>query len=287
MTDKKYERYYGQASKAAFENWDSVKKSSLCGCYYCGRIFPSSEVADNDWVPDLHGRTVLCPYCFIDSVIGDASGIPLQKDVLDELHGHWFGGPESEEKQVRCIVSDDCGNLPSRLEHLGVEVSKETDPVKATSEFIPDFYCFGSLDDDRRQMASELRMSGTRVLWLPSQLGAASDAESVALSDVILLRGGSPTDFRTQAGTTDKLLVQTLGKFGLLYRFKDGSWKTLRLTSGEEVDFDATAAWIAAGIVDGIARADKSFEELEDEDIDSLLQEMVRLSLDVYRAGAL
>ena len=91
MTDKKYARYYGQASKAAFENWDSVKKSSLCGCYYCGRIFPSSEVADNDWVPDLHGRTVLCPYCFIDSVIGDASGIPIQKDVLEELYDYWFG----------------------------------------------------------------------------------------------------------------------------------------------------------------------------------------------------
>ena len=45
--------------------------------------------------------------------------------------------------------------------------------------------------------------------------------------------------------------------------------------------------WIAAGIIDGIARAEKTFEELEDEDIDSLLQEMVRLSLDVYRAGAL
>ena len=287
MTDKKYERYYGQASKAAFENWDSVKKSSLCGCYYCGRIFPSSEVADNDWVPDLHGRTVLCPYCFIDSVIGDASGIPLQKDVLDELHGHWFGGPESEEKQVRCIVSDDCGNLPSRLEHLGAEVSTETDPVKATSGFIPDFYCFSTLDDGRRQMASELRMYGTRVLWLPSQLGAASDAESSSLSDLILLRGGSPTDFRTLAGTADKLLVQTLGKFGLLYRFRDGSWKTLRHTSGEDIDFDTTVTWIAAGIIDGIARADKSFEELEDEDIDSLLQEMVRLSLDVYRAGAL
>ena len=287
MTDKKYERYYSQACKAAFENWDSVKKSSLCGCYYCGRIFPSSEVTDNDWVPDLHGRTVLCPHCSIDSVIGDASGIPLQKEVLDELHDYWFGGPEPEEKQVRCIVSDDCGNLPSRLEHLGAEVSTETEPVKATSEFIPDFYCFGSLDDSRRQMATELRTIGTIVLWLPPRLELNSDAESAALSDIILLHGGSPTDFHTLEGMADKLLVQTLGKFGLLYRFRSGSWKTLRLTSGEDIDFDATVTWIAAGIVDGIARAEKAFEELEEEDIDSLLQEMVRLSLDAYRAGAI
>lgn len=287
MTEQKYERYYGPANKAAYENWESVKNSDLCGCYFCGRIFPSSEVTDNDWVPDRHGRTVICPYCSIDSVIGDVSGIPIQKEVLDELHDHWFGGPEPEEKQVRGIVSDDCGNLPSRLEHLGAEVSTETEPVKATSEFIPDFYCFGSLDDSRRQMATELRTIGTIVLWLPPRLELNSDAESAALSDIILLHGGSPTDFHTLEGTADKLLVQTLGKFGLLYRFRDGSWKTLRLTSGEDIDFDATVTWIAAGIVDGIARAEKAFEELEEEDIDSLLQEMVRLSLDAYRAGAI
>lgn len=287
MTEQKYERYYGPANKAAFENWESVKNSDLCGCYFCGRIFPSSEVTDNDWVPDRHGRTVICPYCSIDSVIGDASGIPIQKDVLNELYDHWFGGPESEEKRIRCIVSDDCGNLPSRLEHLGAEVSTETDPVKATSESIPDFYCFSSLDDSRRQMASELRTFGTKVLWLPSRQGAVNDDESLALSDVILLCGGSPDGFCTLEGTVDKLLVQTLGKFGLLYRFRDGSWKTLRLTSGEDVDFDATATWIAAGIIDGIARADKAFKELDEEYIDTLLHGMVRLSLDAYRAGAL
>lgn len=287
MTEQRYERYYGLANKAAFENWESVKNSDLCGCYFCGRIFPSSEVTDNDWVPDRHGRTVICPYCSIDSVIGDASGIPIQKDVLNELYDHWFGGPEPEEKQIRCFVSDDCDNLSSRLEHLGAEVSTETDPVKATSESIPDFYCFSSLDDSRRQMATELRTFGTKVLWLPSCLEVDNKAESAALSDIILLCGGNPTDFRTLEGTADKLLVQTLGTFGLLYRFRDGSWNTLRLTSGQDVDFDATATWIAAGIIDGIAHADKAFEELEEEYIDTLLHGMVRLSLDAYRAGAL
>ena len=91
MTDKKYERYYGLARKAAFENWESVMKSDMCGCYYCGSIFPSYKVTDEDWVPDLHGRTVTCPYCFIDSVIGDSSGIPIQKDVLEVLYDYWFG----------------------------------------------------------------------------------------------------------------------------------------------------------------------------------------------------
>lgn len=287
MADQRYERYYGPANKAAFENWESVKISRLCGCYYCRSIFPSSEVTENDWVPDLHGRTVLCPRCSIDTVIGDASGIPIQEDILEELHDYWFGDSEPGAKPLRCVVSDDCGNLPSRLEHLDAEIITQTDPVRILSGFIPDFYCFSRLDDERRLMASELRISGTKVLWLPSRLGGDRDAESTALSDVILLRGGSPTDFQALEGTAGKLLVQTLGKYGLLYRFRDGDWKTQRLTTGEDVDFDATATWIAAGIIDGIVQMGKAFEELTDEDIDILLHEMVRLSVDACRAGAL
>lgn len=103
MTEKKYERYYALAGKASFENWESIKKSKMCGCYYCCSIFPSSEITDDDWTPDLHGRTVLCPKCFIDSVIGDASGIPICEDVLEELHQEKFGIPA--EPVARCVGS--------------------------------------------------------------------------------------------------------------------------------------------------------------------------------------
>lgn len=94
----KYERYYGLLRKASFENWDSVKKSKICGCYYCGKIFPSSEIRENgippcddgDWIQDKNGRTVLCPYCGIDSVYGDVSGIPINDEILAELHNKYF-----------------------------------------------------------------------------------------------------------------------------------------------------------------------------------------------------
>lgn len=90
MDKRKYERYYGLAGKASYENWEDVKRSEICGCYYCGEIFPSKELTDDDWVQDLHGRTALCPYCFIDAVIGDVSGIPIREDVLEELHEEKF-----------------------------------------------------------------------------------------------------------------------------------------------------------------------------------------------------
>ena len=44
----------------------------------------------NPRVPDLHGRTVVCPECGIDAVIRDASEIPIRKDVLEALYEYMF-----------------------------------------------------------------------------------------------------------------------------------------------------------------------------------------------------
>jgi len=99
MSEMKYERYYSLLKSASFENWESVKQSKICGCYQCGKIFPSSEIRENgippfddgDWIQDKNGRTVLCPYCRIDSVYGDASGIPINDEILAEFNEIEFG----------------------------------------------------------------------------------------------------------------------------------------------------------------------------------------------------
>jgi len=36
-----------------------------CGCFYCLRTYPATEVVD--WIDD--GETPLCPHCGIDSVM--------------------------------------------------------------------------------------------------------------------------------------------------------------------------------------------------------------------------
>ena len=89
MRRKKYEALYKEAGRASFRNWSNVKRSELCGCYHCCRIFSSSEVTE--CIPDNDLTTAVCPHCGIDAVLGDASGIPLQKDILEELRAYWFG----------------------------------------------------------------------------------------------------------------------------------------------------------------------------------------------------
>lgn len=60
--------------------------SRLCGCFYCGAIFPPSEIMD--WID--RGRTALCARCGIDSVIGDRSGFPITSEFLDQMNHYWF-----------------------------------------------------------------------------------------------------------------------------------------------------------------------------------------------------
>ena len=116
MTEKKYQRYYDLAGKASFENWESIRNSQMCGCYYCRSIFPSSDVGEEDWTPDRHGRTVLCPKCFIDSVIGDASGIPIREDVLEELYQEKFCPTDfpivrTERLLIRPVLEQDAADI--------------------------------------------------------------------------------------------------------------------------------------------------------------------------------
>lgn len=63
-----------------------ILKSDLCGCFYCEKTFESTEI--QDWIDDH--QTALCPRCGIDSVIGSASGFPINKEFLHEMCEHWF-----------------------------------------------------------------------------------------------------------------------------------------------------------------------------------------------------
>ena len=69
-----------------------LEKDSTCGCFYCLKIFKPSEI--KDWLfggNDCDRRgTAVCPYCCIDSVIGESSGFPITIEFLKEMHDYWF-----------------------------------------------------------------------------------------------------------------------------------------------------------------------------------------------------
>ena len=67
-----------------------VVRSDLCGCFYCRQTFVPEAI--KEWIDERSGRgtTALCPKCGIDSVIGSASGYPIDADFLGRMHDRWF-----------------------------------------------------------------------------------------------------------------------------------------------------------------------------------------------------
>ena len=77
-----------EAHKFSFRNREALSSDMECGCFYCMKIFPPDEIGD--WLDD--DQTAVCPYCGIDSVIGESSGYPLTEEDLLKMHLEWFGG---------------------------------------------------------------------------------------------------------------------------------------------------------------------------------------------------
>lgn len=77
---------YSNNHKAALE------KDNLCGCFCCLEMFHPSKI--DEWIIDDNQcdylGTAICPYCEIDSVIGESSGYPITKEFLAAMNKIWF-----------------------------------------------------------------------------------------------------------------------------------------------------------------------------------------------------
>ena len=75
------------AHKFSINHREKLLKDSLCGCFYCLKIFNPNEI--ESWIEDPLG-TAICPYCGIDSIIGEYSGYPITEEFLTKMYKHWF-----------------------------------------------------------------------------------------------------------------------------------------------------------------------------------------------------
>ena len=78
---------YIDAHEYSSNHREQLLHDKKCGCFYCLTIFSPQEITD--WVEDVSG-TAICPYCSIDSIIGESSGFPITKDFLNKMKSHWF-----------------------------------------------------------------------------------------------------------------------------------------------------------------------------------------------------
>jgi hypothetical protein len=76
-------------STLATSNYASIKLSSQCGCFYCLKVFSSTDVTE--WITEGDSKTAVCPHCGIDSVIpATNSDNTVDTVLLSEMREHWF-----------------------------------------------------------------------------------------------------------------------------------------------------------------------------------------------------
>ena len=72
-----------QACNMSRRNRAAVTAAKECGCYFCLRSFPATDVVE--WA-DLDEMTALCPNCGIDSVLPGVT----DADALAAANERWF-----------------------------------------------------------------------------------------------------------------------------------------------------------------------------------------------------
>ncbi|MDI6535147.1 cytoplasmic protein [Bacillus mycoides] len=81
------EKYFEEAHRFCSRNRILLEKDIICGCFHCLKVFSPKEITD--WW-EKEEDTAECPYCGIDSVIGESSGFPITKKFLVEMNKRYF-----------------------------------------------------------------------------------------------------------------------------------------------------------------------------------------------------
>jgi len=97
------------AHKFTIFNVKDILASTVCMCFYCGYQFNPHTEPHLFWMDEHNpkGKTLACPMCGIDCILGDASGYPIADPAfILACTEEWFGGISriSDGKPVERII---------------------------------------------------------------------------------------------------------------------------------------------------------------------------------------
>ncbi len=89
---------YMKVSNSAFKNKEIIKKSNKVACYYCLNIYDATHI--RDYTDD---NTAICPFCDVDTIIGDATNYPIEdKNFLEHMYWYAFCRISMNEDHPEC-----------------------------------------------------------------------------------------------------------------------------------------------------------------------------------------
>ena len=86
LTEEQSSFYHAHTIK----NMEEIEQSEKCGCIACCSIYNASQI--EEYIREMEGNkmTALCIKCGTDAVIGDASGLDINEEILKALNKIWF-----------------------------------------------------------------------------------------------------------------------------------------------------------------------------------------------------
>lgn len=108
-----------QIHSHSFRNEAELKKSHKAGCFYCVTTFTPSDIVD--WLDETDvikntsagKRTALCPFCGIDSVLGNAADYEVTKTLLVNLKEEFFTCSAVTREEL-----DQCSDIPKSVKFI-------------------------------------------------------------------------------------------------------------------------------------------------------------------------
>lgn len=92
---------YDMLYEGSSYNKEQVIKAHTCGCFFCKKIFLSTEI--QRWEFNRYGVTALCPYCEKDAIVPESESgeYELSQSLLEEMHIRYF--PESSDVSIAVL----------------------------------------------------------------------------------------------------------------------------------------------------------------------------------------
>ncbi len=85
-----------------FHNRELLENCRICGCCNCLQVFAPELI--KSWTDD--GLTACCPYCGIDAVVSDPSGVSLNaRTLLSRHHEHFVRRPARQAGDPKSSTS--------------------------------------------------------------------------------------------------------------------------------------------------------------------------------------
>ena len=72
------------SAQYAWNNFDTVKNSTICGCFHCVEIINKNDI--NEWTD--YGKTAICPKCGRDTIVPQNNSIIINLENLKKIHDY-------------------------------------------------------------------------------------------------------------------------------------------------------------------------------------------------------